>query len=335
MVVSMPVRDGDRPRRRCSAARSSRCRRSISPCRAESRPARPAPPAGRRRCRDGDAAAQQPSCSPNSARLVAHLGQQRAGMPNRRSRSPSQLARWMSNSSVREALVASVAWTRRPSAARAGSCRSCRRPARPAPRGARAPARGPAARRSWWRRNTGRAAARCARCTSGSGPSALQPGAGIGGAAVLPDDRAVHGLAGRAVPQHHGLALVGDADGARCAAPAARQRLARRGQRVAPDILRVVLHPARCRVMLRRTRAGRVATGRPSRLEDDRAGGGGALVDGEHVIGLSQRCSPSSGWLRRCIARSSADCGAVSRRPSLERRHSTSSAVRAHSSRTR
>ena len=47
---------------------------------------------------------------------------------------------------------------------------------------------------------------------AGSWPSALQLGADVGGAAVLPDDGAVHGLPGGAVPHHGGLALVGDAD---------------------------------------------------------------------------------------------------------------------------
>ena len=47
---------------------------------------------------------------------------------------------------------------------------------------------------------------------AGSWPSALQFGADVGGAAVLPDDGAVHGLPRGAVPHHRGLALVGDAD---------------------------------------------------------------------------------------------------------------------------
>ncbi len=41
---------------------------------------------------------------------------------------------------------------------------------------------------------------------------AAQRGAGVGGAPVLPDDGAVDRLAGLAVPDHHRLALVGDAD---------------------------------------------------------------------------------------------------------------------------
>jgi len=35
----------------------------------------------------------------------------------------------------------------------------------------------------------------------------------IGSAAILPDDGAMHGQAGRAVPEQGGLALIGDADG--------------------------------------------------------------------------------------------------------------------------
>ena len=48
---------------------------------------------------------------------------------------------------------------------------------------------------------------------AGSWPSAFSLRADVGGAAVLPDDGAVHGRAGGAVPHHGGLALVGDADG--------------------------------------------------------------------------------------------------------------------------
>ena len=44
------------------------------------------------------------------------------------------------------------------------------------------------------------------------GAVGLELGAAVGGAAVLPHDRAVDRLAGRAVPDDRGLALVGDAD---------------------------------------------------------------------------------------------------------------------------
>jgi hypothetical protein len=59
-------------------------------------------------------------------------------------------------------------------------------------------------------------------------------------APVLPDDGVVDGLAGAAVPQHRGLALVGDADGGDVAWPVqARlgQRLARRCQLGLPDLV--------------------------------------------------------------------------------------------------
>ncbi len=35
----------------------------------------------------------------------------------------------------------------------------------------------------------------------------------VGGATVLPDDRAADRFAGAAIPEHRGLALIGDADG--------------------------------------------------------------------------------------------------------------------------
>ena len=88
---------------------------------------------------------------------------------------------------------------------------------------------------------------------AGSWPSALQSGADIGGAAVLPDDGAVHRLARGAVPHHGGLALVGDADGGDVLGltpaffSASRQVAIGRG----PDVLRLVLDPARGRKMLR------------------------------------------------------------------------------------
>ena len=63
----------------------------------------------------------------------------------------------------------------RRSAARAGSCRRCRRQAGPrAPPRAR-PRRGRAARRSWWRKNRDRAAARCAPRSWARGRPAAAP----------------------------------------------------------------------------------------------------------------------------------------------------------------
>ncbi len=72
----------------------------------------------------------------------------------------------------------------------------------------------------------------------------LQSGADVGGAAVLPDDGAVHGLAGRAVPHHRGLALVGDADGGDVVRLQARPSPAPRGR---PRPSRSRCPPARAR----------------------------------------------------------------------------------------
>ena len=65
--------------------------------------------------------------------------------------------------------------------------------------------------------------------TSGSWPASLQLVAAVGGAAVLPDERAVQRLAGLGVPDADGLALVGDADRRQLAAatPGVVERLAR------------------------------------------------------------------------------------------------------------
>src|SRR5690606_34494965 len=83
---------------------------------------------------------------------------------------------------------------------------------------------------------------------------ALQRGAVLGGAAVLPDDCLVDRPAGLAVPHHGGLALVGDADTGNVAGGdlRLRPRAAAGLERRAPEILRVVLDPSRAREMLRK-----------------------------------------------------------------------------------
>ena len=111
----------------------------------------------------------------------------------------------------------------------------------------------------------------------------LQSRADVGGAAVLPDDGAVDGLAGRAVPHHRGLALVGDADGGdvRRVGAGLLQRLAA-GRR-----------PSRSRCPRARARPSRrpgnaaetpAARSRRSSVRDEHDGarGGRALVDGQY-----------------------------------------------------
>ena len=117
----------------------------------------------------------------------------------------------------------------------------------------------------------------------GSWPSALQFGADIGGAAVLPDDGAVHRLAGGAVPHHGGLALVGDADRGDilCLQAGFLQRVAADHDGRGPDVLRLVLDPARGRKMLRKFLL-RGGGDRNIAAKHDGARGCGALIDGQH-----------------------------------------------------
>ena len=103
-----------------------------------------------------------------------------------------------------------------------------------------------------------------------------------GRAPVLPHDRAPDGRARRAIPEHHGLALVRDADRVRHE-PALRDRLARRLERAGEDLVRVVLDLPGFGEMLRDlaiAAPGDAAVGR-----DDEAGrAGGALVDRENAF---------------------------------------------------
>ena len=75
--------------------------------------------------------------------------------------------------------------------------------------------------------------------------------AGVRGAAVLPDDRVVDRLAGRAIPDDRGLALVGDADRRRRPSrrpsplPSPRARSRRSRSRFPPDRARPIRAPDR------------------------------------------------------------------------------------------
>ncbi|MNS78755.1 hypothetical protein D3C72_1123860 [compost metagenome] len=104
-------------------------------------------------------------------------------------------------------------------------------------------------------------------------------------APVLPDDGPVQRLARRRVPQHRGLALVGDAHGGE-AIHAARlpHHLATGLQGRAPDLGRVMLDPARLREVLGQFDLAngdgmKGALGR--HLKRNRPRRGRALVDGE------------------------------------------------------
>jgi hypothetical protein len=120
-------------------------------------------------------------------------------------------------------------------------------------------------------------------------PRIAQGGACIGGAAVLPDDRARQRLSRGFVPGDHGFALVGDADAGDAADFA--QHLARAGQRRAPDLARVMLDPAGLRIVLHDF-ALRDRPQAPRQLEHHSAGGGRARV--QHQDQIAQGYSPQS-----------------------------------------
>ena len=123
----------------------------------------------------------------------------------------------------------------------------------------------------------------------------LQLGAALGGAAVLPDDRVVHGLAGLAVPQDRGLALVRDADRRdrrRRRFPSAPGR-ARRAPSVQMSSGSCSTQPG-LRIDLAKLLVAAAAHGELL-VEDEHGGAGGALIDRDHVAhGLS--IAPGSVW---------------------------------------
>ena len=104
------------------------------------------------------------------------------------------------------------------------------------------------------------------------------------GASVLPNNGVVNGLAGIAPPDHRGFALVGDAQRRHLGRADAGllQGLAGCSELAGPDFLRVVLDPARVWVDLPKLLL-RHGQHRAVGLEDDAAGAGGALVEGEDV----------------------------------------------------
>ncbi|MNS44991.1 hypothetical protein D3C72_774490 [compost metagenome] len=99
------------------------------------------------------------------------------------------------------------------------------------------------------------------------------------GAAALPDDGVVDGLAGGLFPDNGGFTLVGDADGGDLLAVQAAlgQHLGEDGGLGRPDLHGVVLDPARFRVVL-----GEFALGGRDYvgilIEHDGTGGGGTLI---------------------------------------------------------
>ncbi|CAM3592657.1 hypothetical protein BOSP111201_14570 [Bordetella sputigena] len=118
--------------------------------------------------------------------------------------------------------------------------------------------------------------------------------ADIGRTPVLPDDGMRQRPAAGAVPDQRGFALVGDADGGDVGRGRAGvvQGLSRDLQLAAPDLVGVVLDPARVRVILAEfalAHAARAAFG----VEYDGARTGRALVQGKNVFILHRWSAPS------------------------------------------
>src|SRR5690606_25841488 len=104
------------------------------------------------------------------------------------------------------------------------------------------------------------------------------------GAAILPDNRAADGLARSPIPSQRGLALIRDANGrdAIRAEPGAGERFCGHARLSSPDLLRIVLHPARLREVLAEFLLGGSPHG-SGLVEDNRAAARGPLIEGEDI----------------------------------------------------
>ena len=106
----------------------------------------------------------------------------------------------------------------------------------------------------------------------------------IGGATVLPDDGVEHRLAGGAVPDQRGFALVGDADGGNLVGPdrGLLDRGAAGGGSCGPEVGRVMFDPTALRVVLGEFLLRRGDDGQAG-VEQNGTGRGGALINGKDM----------------------------------------------------
>ncbi len=120
--------------------------------------------------------------------------------------------------------------------------------------------------------------------TSSPTTGLLKLGAFRSGAAVLPDDGGVDGLAGGAVPHDHGFALVGDADGGQIAGARAGlgEDFDSATELGGEDLIGVVLDPAGLGVKLLEFVLGDGDDG-AGLVEENGAGTGGSLIESEDV----------------------------------------------------
>ena len=189
---------------------------------------------------------------PNSPAQSATCGSKDCGTPNIRHRSSSHCPREMSNNSVRAALLASVVCTFPPVSRHSRKQSMVPKASLPASR------RG--ARAFDTLEQPSDLAGGKIRIEQQAGlggdlrlvAARTQRIAKIGGAPVLPDDGIVDRLAGSALPDDRGFALIGDADAGDVLGRQAglRHRRAHGRDRRCPDLLRVVLDPTGRRINL-------------------------------------------------------------------------------------
>ena len=174
---------------------------------------------------------------------------------------------WMLNSIVREALVTSVTCIAPPVSCQTSQVSMVPNASSPASARSRAPGTLSRIQRDLGAGEVGVDHEAGAFADEGFVAVALQAIAEIRGAAVLPDDRVVDRLAGLAVPDDGGLALVGDADGGDVVAADAERRPSASVATaicVRPDLARGRARPSPAAGRSGGTRAGRPRRWPPS-----------------------------------------------------------------------
>src|SRR5712671_5820944 len=220
------------------------------------------------------------SVVPKSPALSHTFGSKACGTPNSSQSSPSHCPLLMSSSSVRAALVASVACTWPPVSRQSRNVSIVPKASRPARAFDMVEEPGDLRGREIGIEQQSRAL-RDHRLVAGL----LQRRAGVGRAAILPDNRIVDRPATRAIPHHRGLALIGDSDRCDMARGGAglRERGAHSCDDARPDLLRIVLDMTRRRIDLAKLLLCNCNRHQRA-IEQDGAARGRALIDREKKV---------------------------------------------------
>ena len=224
-----------------------------------------------------------PRVSPSRPADGQTSGSTAGGTPNSAHSSPSKRRAPMSKSSVRDALVTSVACGAARSAARSGSCRRSRTRSRPPRRARAARSRCRAASESWSPRSTDRAPGPVCSRSAGSCPAAFS---WAHSGAVRRSCQTMALATGRPSARSQSSVvsrwLVMPMAAIRLRVDAA-ERVAERARDRRPDRLGIVLDLARARVDLRELAVAAPADG-ASRVDHQHGGPGGPLVDRENQV---------------------------------------------------